>query len=88
MSDWQEIREMAAEIETYAELMEDEYGEALLLLCQLNHRSEYLGDDFGDILGSKIRSQLEYLKENCKIVKTEQETKETRTYVDIEWINE
>lgn len=85
MTDFHEIQKIVNEINKYAELMEDEYGEALLLLGKLHYRSEYLGDDLEKSLETVILNQIEFLKENCEIVTDKEEVTRTVETVDIVW---
>lgn len=86
MDSFQETRKKADEILEYAELMEDELGEALTLLCDLHWRSEYLlSDKIKQELAICINEQYEYLKKYAKIVESEETISRTIISRDIEW---
>jgi hypothetical protein len=59
-------------LEPYIELMNDEYGEFLDLLNQLQRYSEFMTKDFGFMLMDEIQINLMNIKENTRIVEKDE----------------
>lgn len=79
---------MRSAVETlveYAECDGTEWGETILALANLWRYYDYLSEDLQKALDKEIADQLEYIKQNCRIV--EEEETFTRTVKTIEWNN-
>ena len=81
--EWQETRKMAEKLEDYAELFNDEFGEALSLLSQLHWRSEYLGEEIQQYLAGLILDKFQYCEENYEIVENERIVNYTEIYCSL-----
>jgi hypothetical protein len=71
------------ELESYAVLDGTEWGETMLLLCQLSSYSSYISKELSNALHREVTENLAYAKENCKVI-TETETY-TKTSSRLEW---
>lgn len=74
------------ELQEYAELQNDEYGEVCIDLISVLRYCDYLNDDNGEFkqaIEKQINKELSNFKEYSKIV-TKTETSE-RTYMELEW---
>lgn len=87
MDNFQKIMEMKSELMDYADLTNDEFGEACILLCEFHDRIEYINNDkLKEVLEKEIKGKLDYFLKNTKITKTT--ITETREITELEWINQ
>jgi hypothetical protein len=73
-----ELNELAGELNDYAVLGPDEYGEYLTALVGLAMQEGLMNFDFCEAVRGEMRAQLEWLKSNCEIVETTQTYKRSR----------
>lgn len=64
MSRWSKIDDMIDETVEIAEEIGDEYGEALLSLCTMIRKSEYLSKEIEEALIKELEAQHKFIKEN------------------------
>jgi len=65
---YENILEMNNELNEYIELEGTELGEVCSYLVSISHYWDYLSEEFQKCLESEIKSQLDYFKNNTKIV--------------------
>ena len=84
MKTFEEISNIAEELRRYAELDGTEVGEACNLICTLaTSYGDYIGDEFKEAVYKEIEAQLNFFKNNCKIVS--EIIPVQRTVYDLEW---
>jgi len=84
MKTFEEISNIAEELRRYAELDGTEVGEACNLICTLaTSYSDYIGDEFKEAVYKEIEAQLNFFKNNCKIVS--EIIPVQQTVYDLEW---
>ena len=78
------------ELSEYAQLEGTEIGEYCnsLLLMRDHHPSHGMSETFDRELETELQHQLEMFRLNTRIVERTEEVKETRTYKELEWIDE
>lgn len=81
--DFKKLRNLALQLEEYAQLEGTEIGESCLLLTQLVSYEPYLSDEFVAALTKEMTSQLENFKENTTIV--DDVEKIERPFKRLEW---
>jgi len=79
-----EVQEMANELEEYAEMEGTELGELCGTLCSLMNYFDYTRtEEFESAVAAEIEQQLAYFKKHSKVVETEETHK--HTVIDLEW---
>jgi hypothetical protein len=78
-----DVSKQAEELEEYAEMCNDEVGEASSALVNMLSYTEELSPEFEIAVKKEILRQLKMFKECTKIVETEETI--TRKYRDLEW---
>lgn len=73
--------DIRSELEVYAEMCNDEFGEYALLLCSMTSNTDVMSDSFREEFEEEIQNVLNYFKQHSKIVIT---TK-TSTFEELEW---
>ena len=84
MDDWGVVLEKIAKLEELAEYEGTEWGEMVMALCALTHRSDYVSEELAALLYKEIDSNLEWADENLKVIETTETF--TRTVKSVEQI--
>jgi hypothetical protein len=72
-------------LKEYAELEGSELEEAVNLLMSLHNYEDYIGEEFFKHLKIELKRQLNYFKNNSKIVEREYTT--INKYKELDWIS-
>jgi hypothetical protein len=70
MSDWGETLTKIERLRNYAEYEGTEWGEMIMALCALTHRSDYVSEELAALLVAEIDSNLEWAEENLELVES------------------
>jgi len=74
------------ELREYAKIEGSELGEALELLCEIDNLKDYLSSAFGKAIEKEINYELNFMKNNTKIVV--REYTQTNEYKELVWLEE
>lgn len=83
---YERMVELREALEEYCDLENDEHGEAVSMLCQMVSRSDYVSDVFVAAVEKEMEEQLATYKERTNIVTREEVV--TRTYTELEWVDD
>ena len=74
------------ELREYAKIEGSELGEALELLCEIDNLKDYLSSAFGKAIEKEIDYELNFMKNNTKIIV--REYTQTNEYKELVWLEE
>lgn len=79
-----DFMKLASELEDYAEMCNDEFGEYCSVLVAVAYRQDFASDKFLKVLQKEIRDTLNYIKQNTTIVKHQREI-QIEEYDELVW---
>lgn len=79
------INEVCQELEEYTALSGDEWQEGVDALINIHRYSYVFGDTFKNQIEEELRVQLDFVRNNARIVEVTKEETKTVTYKQVEW---